>query len=50
MSAECPRLEVNKQNCACAGTDCERHGRCCECVAYHRDRGQLPSCLKSLGR
>jgi hypothetical protein len=23
---------------------CETKGLCCECVAYHRDRGELPAC------
>ncbi|MBU1203560.1 MAG: hypothetical protein KKG60_00650 [Nanoarchaeota archaeon] len=36
--------EHNKQKCDCPETDCVRHGKCCECVAYHRKLGQLPYC------
>ena len=42
---EC-RKEENLQDCACTSEDCERRGRCCECVAYHRGKDQLPSCLR----
>ena len=31
--------------CTCGNTACSRHGRCCECVANHREKGQLPGCL-----
>jgi hypothetical protein len=50
MPPECPRHEVNKLGCSCDSTSCDRHGRCCECVEYHRGKGQFPSCLKSLLR
>jgi len=36
--------EYNKQKCTCPETYCERHGKCCECVAYHRRLGQKPQC------
>lgn len=36
----------NKQPCTCYSTNCERHGKCCECVAYHKERGDLPVCLR----
>ena len=45
MAHEC-QIEENKANCACPYTDCERHGTCCKCVAYHRDCGDLPMCLR----
>ncbi len=38
--AECS----NKQKCSCSYTDCSRHGKCCECVAYHRGHRELPGC------
>ena len=33
----CDRLEQNLAACNCTY-------RCCECVAYHRSRGELPAC------
>ena len=38
--------EQNIQNCPCT-YPCQRKGLCCECVAYHRDRGELPACYFS---
>lgn len=29
----------NQLPCACTYPGCPRHGKCCECVAYHRDHG-----------
>lgn len=42
---ECRKKE-NEKNCTCPGTDCPRHGVCCECVVYHREKGNVPMCLK----
>jgi len=42
---ECKEKE-NKKKCACPYSDCPRNGICCECVAYHRDSGDLPMCLR----
>ena len=33
-------------SCTCTYA-CPRHGHCCACIAYHRDRGQFPACLFS---
>lgn len=33
--------------CTCTYPGCSRHGKCCECVEYHRDRGEVPGCLFS---
>lgn len=33
--------------CLCLCTDCENHGKCCACVAYHRQRREVPSCYFS---
>jgi len=38
----CRREEILK-NCPCT-YPCEKRGKCCECVAYHRKRGELPAC------
>lgn len=36
----------NKTNCTCTYS-CSHRGKCCECVAYHRNRGQIPGCFFS---
>jgi hypothetical protein len=45
MSNEC-QLAENKAKCTCTSKNCERYGACCKCVAYHREAGGLPACLK----
>jgi len=39
---ECKK-EKNLVNCNCS-YPCEKKGICCDCVAYHRKRGELPGC------
>lgn len=34
----------NKHKCACSYPDCSRHGKCCECLAYHLKSNELPAC------
>ena len=46
MSKEC-QLEANKAQCPCPYTTCSRNGACCQCVAYHREAGDLSWCLKT---
>ncbi len=41
---EC-RKEENVKNCTCKG-ECERKGKCCECVLHHKQKGSLPHCLR----
>jgi len=38
----------NKIKCVCKNTECENHSKCCECVARHIERGNLPVCLRQL--
>ena len=26
---------------------CSKHGKCCECVSYHRGSGEFPACFFS---
>ncbi len=33
--------------CTCTYTSCSRHGKCCECVAYHRKHNEVPGCFFS---
>ncbi len=42
---ECKK-ETNLKDCNCT-YDCEKKGICCECVRYHRKRGELPGCYFS---
>jgi len=42
---KCVNLEKNLKQCACTYEPCERKGKCCECIAYHRDMGELPGCV-----
>ena len=43
--ADCPNQKKNVAACTCTYVTCERRGLCCECVVYHRSRGQLPGCF-----
>lgn len=42
---ECTQ-KANLKGCTCT-YDCERRGKCCDCVAYHRRNGELPGCFFS---
>jgi len=33
-----------KIDCTCP-VDCENHGKCCVCVAHHREVGAPPNCF-----
>ncbi len=41
---QCPRVGINAKYCNCMHTSCSRHGLCCECLHFHRLRGELPAC------
>ncbi|SDB51557.1 hypothetical protein SAMN05660653_02554 [Desulfonatronum thiosulfatophilum] len=55
-SSQCPRIKINTKFCTCTSVDCPKHGLCCECLHYHRQRNELPGCYftseeeKSLNR
>jgi len=36
------------KDCPCSNTACPRHGKCCECVKAHKEKGNLPSCLRQV--
>ncbi len=42
---ECTVTE-NLAACTCT-YDCEKRGKCCQCVAYHRQMKQIPGCFFS---
>lgn len=39
------RKEKNLKNCGCTYVGCSRKGLCCECVSYHRLKGEVPGCF-----
>lgn len=41
--AEC-KIKENKTNCNCS-YPCSRRGICCECLIYHKSRGEAPACF-----
>jgi len=41
---DCPNHEKNMAECNCTYEPCSKKGKCCECVAYHREMGELPAC------
>ena len=40
---EC-KIEENKANCNCT-YPCSKKGMCCECLIYHKSRGEVPACF-----
>jgi len=43
---ECKKERNLKEHCNCT-YPCEKKGICCECIAYHRKRNELPACYFS---
>ncbi|HDP24500.1 MAG TPA: hypothetical protein ENN34_03555 [Deltaproteobacteria bacterium] len=41
---EC-KEEKNRSICNCTYEPCSRKGLCCDCLHYHRRKGQLPACF-----
>ena len=37
------KKEKNKIHCNCS-YPCSKKGICCDCISYHRNRGELPAC------
>lgn len=42
--ANCPSIQANVSRCNCTYDPCPRKGRCCECLHYHLQAGELPAC------
>lgn len=40
---ECKKNQ-NQATCPCANVDCERRGKCCECLSAHLAGKSLPRC------
>jgi hypothetical protein len=34
-------------HCTCSCTGCDKRGSCCQCVIYHRGKGEIPGCFFS---
>ncbi|MDP8217000.1 MAG: DUF6485 family protein [Candidatus Kaelpia imicola] len=43
---ECKK-DKNMKFCNCSYSGCSKRGICCECIKYHKDRGELPACYFS---
>ncbi len=41
---ECTKEQNKDQYCNCTYS-CNRKGKCCDCLHYHREMGQLPACF-----
>lgn len=39
------KKEENRKNCPCSYPDCPRKGMCCECVAHHKVKNEIPACF-----
>jgi len=40
-------MKSNKRHCNCTYEPCPRKHKCCECIRYHRESGELPACFFS---
>ena len=40
----------NVKECLCTNVECENHRKCCDCVANHREKGNLPVCLRDMDK
>lgn len=36
----------NEENCTCPKNTCERHGKCCECINFHRNLEGKVFCMR----
>ena len=36
----------NVKECPCQAKSCPNYKTCCACVAYHKENGGLPCCLR----
>ena len=42
--ADCPSRKKNLETCNCTYPGCSKKGKCCECMHFHRENGELPAC------
>ena len=43
--SKCENFEANMDYCNCTYDPCPRKGKCCECIKYHKNMGELPACF-----
>lgn len=43
-------LENNMEKCNCIKINCERHGKCVECMEHHKKNKRYPPYCKRKGR
>jgi len=43
---EC-KIEENLKDCPCTYPECDKKGKCCDCLKYHLARNELPACCFS---
>ena len=41
-------VNCNEANCTCKMVNCVRHGKCCECINHHREKGSLVACMNAV--
>lgn len=43
MTMECSQEQNKTKYCNCTYS-CNKKGKCCDCLHYHREMGELPAC------
>jgi hypothetical protein len=43
---ECISTE-SKKHCTCTYMSCDKRGNCCQCISFHRNKGEIPGCFFS---
>jgi hypothetical protein len=46
VTTQC-NVAANRRECACTYEPCDRKGRCCECITFHKANDELPGCVFS---
>jgi len=41
------KCNATEKDCRCTYLSCSHRGNCCQCVAYHRDKGEFTACFFS---
>jgi len=44
---DCVNRQKNLKKCPCTYSGCDKKGWCCECLAFHLSRDELPGCCFS---
>ncbi len=43
---DCNHRERNEKSCPCKSVNCQNHGKCCDCIANHRESKSLVACMR----